>query len=158
MNRGMAIAVMAGGCLLAGCGGADTEGRVPVYPVSGTLTMFGKPVDGATVAFAPQEGQPTAVGKTDKDGNFQLTTYDYQDGAAAGRFNAVISLIVAKNDPKLGDGDDHEAQEEANSTHDAEGEGGDVEMVPELYTNATDTPFQFEVKTTGENEFTLAIE
>lgn len=158
MNRGMAIAVMAGGCLLAGCGGAETEGRVPVYPVSGTLTMFGKPLDGATVAFAPQEGQPTAVGRTDKDGKFKLTTYDYQDGAAAGRFSAVISLIVAKDAPKLAEGGDHEAQEEAISTHAAEGEGGDVETVPANYTNATDTPFQFEVKTTGENEFTLAIE
>ena len=77
--------------LLAGCGGGATEGRKPVYPTSGRITMSGSPVIGATVSFAPREGQPVAMGRTNDAGEYVLTTYDGGDGAAAGRFSVVVN-------------------------------------------------------------------
>lgn len=75
---------------IAGCGGAD-EGQKPVYVVSGKILLAGAPVPKASVIFSPNDGQPVAYGTTEADGTFQLTTYDYHDGAAAGKFDVLVS-------------------------------------------------------------------
>lgn len=144
---------------LSGCGGSSDAGRVPVYPASGTVTLFGSPLAGATVAFAPIDGQPTAFGNTDSAGNFQLTTYDFGDGAAAGNFKVVISKHAPAASGGGGDfdGADHEAAEVAASGHDAEGEKAGANLVPGNYSSSDDTPLSAEVKSGGENKFTLEI-
>lgn len=159
MYRGFACVVLLATCTLAGCGGDVDAGRKPVFPVTGTVTMHGAPLGGATIAFAPQDGQPTAVGRTDDLGKFQLTTYEYGDGAAAGAFRVVVNKFVAgpAGGSVDGGGDDHEAAEEAASVHDAASEEAGQQLVPEQYTSSADTPFNVEVKTSGENDFTLDI-
>lgn len=122
--------------------------------------MHGSPLSGAVVSFAPSDGQPTAVGRTDDNGKFQLTTYEFGDGAAAGPFRVVVSKAFAADGGAAagGDGgDDHEAAEEAASGHDADSSAAEGEMVPAQYTRSADTPLSVEVKTSGENNFTLEI-
>ena len=84
---GLAVLLFAG----AGCGG----GRAPV-PVSGTVTLDGKPVEGATVTFHllgdDKEGRP-ATGLTDKTGTFRLKTGN-EDGARPGEYAVVITKNV----------------------------------------------------------------
>lgn len=50
-----------------GCG---TKG-VPSYPVKGTVTLEGKPLEGATVMFVPTVGPPNS-GVTDASGSFSI--------------------------------------------------------------------------------------
>lgn len=159
MYRGFACVLLLATFTLAGCGADVDAGRKPVFPVTGTVTMSGAPLGGAKIAFAPQDGQPTAVGKTDDQGKFQLTTYDYGDGAAAGSFNVVVNKFsVAPAGPSTdGEEGDHEAAEEAASGHDAASEGAENQLIPVQYTSSKDTPFNVEVKTSGENDFTLEI-
>ncbi|MEX1039242.1 MAG: carboxypeptidase-like regulatory domain-containing protein [Pirellulaceae bacterium] len=71
---GMAWGVVALG--LIGCGGDPT-----VAKVSGTVTLDGEPVEGASVIFSPIGGGRPATGQTDSQGNFQLSTYGSADGA-----------------------------------------------------------------------------
>jgi len=85
-----------GSILLAGCSGDDLE---PVYPVTGTITMKGKPVEGAIVAFTPTEGGTAASGTTDAAGVYKLTTRSAGDGAVAGKYN----ISVAKYDQRIED-------------------------------------------------------
>jgi len=63
---------------------------VPTYPVSGTLTVDGKPLAGVTVTFhaANKDGkyQNVCDGLTDDRGRFQMSTYTRFDGAPAGEF------------------------------------------------------------------------
>ena len=70
----------------AGCGN-----RTPV-PVTGTVTLDGEPVEGATVTFHAlgddKEGRP-ATGQTDKTGTFRLTTGN-EDGARPGEYKVVV--------------------------------------------------------------------
>jgi hypothetical protein len=89
-------------CLLAlvlavfaeGCGGSSTPAnRDPVYPVSGTIIYKGKPVPGADVTFICQEKDRAAFGRTDSNGEFQLTTFSSNDGAVAGKHTVVVTLI-----------------------------------------------------------------
>ena len=161
MYQGCSLALLLATVSITGCGGGTDPGRQPVFPVTGTITMDGSPLGGATVAFAPQAGQPTAVGKSDAEGKFTLTTYEYGDGAAAGSFRVVISKTKSGPPPADIDSGDHEADEEAAGAHDAaaaEGGGAGEEMVPPQYASSVDTPFTVEVKISGENDFPLPIE
>jgi hypothetical protein len=85
--------------LLAAAVGCDGR-RTPV-PVSGTVALDGKPVEGATVTFhllgEDKEGR-TAAGQTDKTGTFRLKTGN-EDGARPGEYKVVIVKNVLA-DPK----------------------------------------------------------
>jgi len=63
-----------------------------LVPVSGTVTLDGKPVDGANVTFH-QVGDNTdgrlAIGQTDKTGTFRLATGN-EDGARPGEYKVVV--------------------------------------------------------------------
>lgn len=95
---------------LAGCGKSD--GRVPVYPVSGSVVAAdGSPVVGAAVCFHPAvEGQPAdllrPVGYTRADGSFDATTYTTADGCPAGAFVVTVSLAAPGSDKPEADPDD----------------------------------------------------
>lgn len=79
---------------VVGCGGG---GRASV---SGTVTLDGKPAEGATVTFTPQSkdggGVGASYGKVDASGRYTLQTVvgDHR-GAAVGRHKVTISLSKA---------------------------------------------------------------
>jgi hypothetical protein len=56
---------------LAGCGGG--AGDVKLVKAGGVVTYLGNPLGNATVTFLPDKG-PIALGTTDKDGKFTLST------------------------------------------------------------------------------------
>ncbi len=71
-------------CLLAalvGCG----PSRPKTVQVTGTVTLDGTAVEGATVMFMPEGGGRPATGITDKDGKFTLKTFEAGDGALVGK-------------------------------------------------------------------------
>ena len=81
---------------------AGCDGRRTPVPVSGTVTLDGKPVEGAIVSFHllgdDKEGRP-ATGQTDKTGTFHLKTGN-EDGARPGEYKVVVVKNVLA-DPKL---------------------------------------------------------
>ena len=86
--------------LLGAATGCDGR-RTPV-PVSGTVTLDGKSVEGAILTFHligdDREGR-AATGQTDKTGAFQLKTGN-ENGARPGEYKVVIVKNVLA-DPKL---------------------------------------------------------
>lgn len=85
----LALSFLTIALLLTGCN--SKEGRVQTHKVSGKVTYNGAPVASATVTFSPQEkGTPAAMGITDSQGVYTLTTYDSGDGAAAGLFKVLV--------------------------------------------------------------------
>lgn len=86
------------GLLLTGCGsGGD---KVQTNKVKGKVTYNGSPVAGATVTFSPQEkGTPAALGITDAQGVYTLTTYDSGDGAAAGLYKVLVYKVSQAEAP-----------------------------------------------------------
>jgi hypothetical protein len=88
------------GLLLAGC---NSSNRPATYPVSGTVTMNGQPLEGATVVFVPTEGavgQQAATGITDAAGKYKLSTYVTDDGANAGEYRIKVSKYDGKKPTK----------------------------------------------------------
>lgn len=88
-------------CVAAsGCG----KGRVFV-PVTGTVTLDGEAVEGATVSFVPKvaEGGSSATGITDASGKFELSS-GAESGAAPGEYYisvAKIETTIIENDNPL---------------------------------------------------------
>lgn len=74
---------------LTGCGGPK------LVPVNGTVTIDGKPVDGATVTFVSDDGKHSFSGSTDASGNYSL-----QEGEKTGAYPGSYKVIVIKNPHK----------------------------------------------------------
>ena len=81
-----------------GCsGGGD---RYDTVPVSGVVACNGKPVANGVINFTPMAEQGrsegnrgrVALGRTDSNGRFKLTTYENEDGAIVGRHTVTISM------------------------------------------------------------------
>jgi hypothetical protein len=107
------IAVGTVACLFAAIGGCNQGPRY--VPVSGVVTLNGKPYADAVVVFMPQatEGNLNpgrgSSSYTDKDGRFSLKTMDGDEGAVAG--NHVVQIMskgdeVVAIDPEVGSPDD----------------------------------------------------
>ena len=80
--------------LSMGCSGeTGASKKHPVYKVKGKVTYLGNPIGGAMVAYSPEGSQPAAIGKTNDEGVYSMTTYRAGDGAAEGSFKVLISLI-----------------------------------------------------------------
>ena len=82
---------------LLGCSSEDGE---PTFPVSGTITQKGKPVEGAIVAFTPTAAGLPASGVSDALGVYKLTTKASGDGAVAGKYNVSVAKYDKKLEPK----------------------------------------------------------
>jgi hypothetical protein len=101
MKRLLAAGVLAlTGIVVGGC--SSGTGRPPTYPVEGTVTMKGEPLEGATVAFVPAEGSShePATGITDAAGKFKLSTFLADDGAQEGEYRIKVSKFDIKKPTK----------------------------------------------------------
>jgi len=158
MNRAWNTAV--GFVLLivtAGCGGG-TEGRKDVYPVSGTVMFQGGPVIGASVAFSPDEKQPVAMGTTNDSGQFTLTTYEMDDGAAAGPYHVIVTKFQSA---KVDDSEVAHGENGAAPDHDAadeKGSKGGGNLLPTKYEQRDTSDLTFKVETSGTNNFEIVLQ
>jgi predicted small lipoprotein YifL len=75
--------------LIAGCG----TGGPTIAPVSGVVTLDGKPVEGAAVGFIAVGDGPVANGSTDAQGRYTLTCMN-QSGAVVGDYKVVVSKMI----------------------------------------------------------------
>jgi len=83
---------------LAGC-----EPRVARHPVEGVVTLDGKPLKGASVAFMPKAKGCPGTAATDADGRFALREMDRHNGIAPGEYRVVV-FLAKYSKPNLGRG------------------------------------------------------
>jgi hypothetical protein len=80
-------------CGLPGCGSGDETSGYKLVPVNGTVTMGGKPVEGALVTFVPdEENNPSTPGgdSTGPEGNYKAM-FRGRSGLAPGKYKVLIS-------------------------------------------------------------------
>jgi hypothetical protein len=96
-NRlGIFLGVLGLASLVLSCG-CSKPNRPQMAKVSGKITYQGKPVDGAQVTFNPTGPSPrAAIGTTDAQGRFDLTTFDTGDGAVVGEHVVTITKPEAQ--------------------------------------------------------------
>lgn len=93
-------------CLLIGLlvlfTGCDS-GTPKTVPVSGTVTLKGKPVEGVTVIFSRGQSAigsgEVAVGKTDANGKFELTSHFGPQASAPGAVAGDYKVTLSKSIP-----------------------------------------------------------
>jgi len=141
INIFLALAMI---CTVVGCGGSS------IVPVTGTITMDGKPASGIEVFFTPLGGEgnpnpgPYSSGITDASGKFELQTRYGDPGAVVGEHE--ISFQYAGVDEEaldaLGDAVREEMDEgnagaaaEAKKAFDAEKAAMKNRRMPNRYTN-----------------------
>ncbi|MCR9296183.1 MAG: carboxypeptidase-like regulatory domain-containing protein [bacterium] len=84
LRQTLACAALA---LFVGCGSSNP----PTAQVTGTVTLDGNPVEGATVLFIPDDASnKAATASTQADGTYALTTFEAGDGAMPGSYKVKV--------------------------------------------------------------------
>lgn len=140
----MAALLAVSGLSVTGCG---DSANFDVAPVSGQVTMDGKPLPKAIVTFMPTEGgadRPASVGATDSQGRFTLRTSTGHMGAIPGMHKVMI--VAASEVP------------EGQSLPDDYSQWREVENpIPTKY-SGTDTDLSYTVPPEGSNAANFEIQ
>lgn len=121
--------------LLSGCG--DTGPKL--VPVSGRITLDGKPLPRGAVSLRTDEHWEQPAGSIDADGRYVIYTQG-RAGAPPGRYRVVVFATEA--------------------AHDAEGKahpGLPVSIVPALYNDPSQTLLKIEVTLSSRAPFDLEL-
>ncbi len=139
--------------LLTGCG-SDLPDTVPV---SGTVTLDGDPLEGATVNMLSDESNIVASGKTDANGEFTVNTVigsQTVEGAVVGAHKiAVVKTESGGQDMK----DPKEMMAEMTTNPAITSEYKQTHLIPERYNNPTMSQLTAEVTESGPNEIELEL-
>jgi hypothetical protein len=84
-------------CLVISTGCDNRPTRVPV---SGIVTIDGRPLTRGNIKFVPADGRPSA-GAIGADGRFTLTCYDGNDGALLGTHRVQVASNRIISDSKI---------------------------------------------------------
>ncbi|HEX7447112.1 MAG TPA: hypothetical protein VF306_06180 [Pirellulales bacterium] len=126
----------------SGCGKADKAAEFDLTPVSGTLTLDGKPLGDADVGFSYQGVPPAgffgSAARTDSQGRYELRTGD-KTGTLAGNHRVVVSRVVARNGAAI-------KPEEGLDLAQLSAAGEVTQTIPIKYTDAATTDLQATVE------------
>jgi hypothetical protein len=81
---------------IVGCGKSGPE----LGPVSGRVTVDGKPMENVDVTFQPDEMRPASYGRTDASGHYELGYKRGVQGALLGQHTVRIRSLVG-NAPQI---------------------------------------------------------
>jgi hypothetical protein len=76
--------------------------KPPMPKVSGIVTFNGEPLANAVLTFVSEKGR-VSTGITDKQGRYELTTFEENDGALPGQCRVTIATQAAPTPKKAGD-------------------------------------------------------
>ena len=141
---------LAAAIVLIGCG----RPLPPVAPVSGFVTMNGKPVTTGMVMFHPEKGR-AAIGPIGTDGCYSLTTFRSGDGALLGPHRVTIDArTVAGGPSKPLPMTLEEEMKQGTNLYPAD--PGITWIVPEKYALSETSPLTADVKP-GSNTIDFAV-
>jgi hypothetical protein len=147
----------------SGCSGPD---RPDTYAVEGQVAYNGKPLEGATISFWAETSARAAVGTTDAEGKFTLSTFELEDGAIAGEHKVTVTKLTdaeaaaaakmpaASNDPS-------QMTQMTKSYRDTMSQISKNKKeklaVPGVYSSASTTPLTATVKAGGNEPFVFQL-
>jgi hypothetical protein len=129
----LALGVVLG---LSACGSDEREPEL--VPVSGTVTLDGKPAEGVTVGFVPQEGTAGtgAYGSTDASGEYTLSHKNGKPGVEVGQYRVTFSKMRQADGSPIPEG--------------AQSAQLDIkQFMPQRYTDPGTTPVKADVPAGG---------
>ena len=154
INRGMpCAALLLIGCFALGCAGKppSSPSAVKKVPVSGTVTLGGKPLADAEVYFFTQKF--TGFAKTNDDGNYTLA-----QGAAIGSNRVYISKLeggsaaAATADPTLALDDPTQTEIANQAQTGARKKNGPKQLIPPQFSSEKTSKLTFDVPEGGDSD------
>lgn len=144
IRNAFAVAILMG---FAGCGSSS-----PYAPVSGVITLDGKPVAEASVAFHPNAGGRPAYALTGEDGAYALTSVQRGDGALIGSHSVTVTAVEIIESEKAKAMREQYKAEELGSLVEAMPipPPKEVWLVPQRYSDKKSSGLEFTVES-GEN-------
>lgn len=146
---------------LVGCTGGGGK-KLATNKVTGKVVMNGAPVPGASVSFSPIEaGKPPALGISDTQGIYILTTYDSGDGAVEGDFKVMVYKGAPSSQPAA-PAHDPTGQTSGGGAPKHSGPAGRGQtagggsLLPEKFSKADTTPLTKSVKS-GDNTIDIEL-
>ena len=138
--------------VFAGC-----QSEPAIFPVTGKVTLGGKTYSRLIVYMDPLEGAATrhnkGIGETDENGVLKLAT-SAGDGIAAGKYRVSFACFRS---PKGGSFDAvNQKPGEAGNRKDGPGSNAPVNIVPEPYRSAENSPVEFTIGS-GTNHYEFDI-
>jgi hypothetical protein len=119
-------------------------------------------VDGATIVFMPKDSsKKQASGFTGKDGTFELTTFNSNDGAMAGEYKVVVTRSATSDTGAGGrSAEDHPDPGKAMLERERQKQQGAKQdnapaPIPGAYTKDSSTPLTATVPASGKIELKL---
>jgi len=127
-----------------GCG----SGVPRTVPVEGSLHWEdGKPIAEASVRFVPAAvGGKEAVGYTNKEGGFTLTSYSQNDGAIPGEYSVVVTKAAAAPIMPAPTDDPAKAMKAFYEKQKSQGTTTITDPVPTVYSDPKTTTLKFVVE------------
>lgn len=144
---------------IAGCGGGAA--RPEIAPVSGRVTYKGQPVEGAKVTFRTEGSPRVGTGITNANGEYELTTFDTNDGAVVGEHRVTIAKFEQEVDSAESEGYDPEnpgATYSQQMMSAASGKDKLESQLPAKYADPATTPLTRTVVAGEDNVFNFEIE
>jgi hypothetical protein len=86
-------------CVVAGCG----KGGPDLAPVTGRVTLDGRPLESVDVVFQPTNGNPPSTTRTDADGHYEMLYKRGLMGARVGEHTVRIGFTsnIVTNPPNI---------------------------------------------------------
>lgn len=164
LEQVMSAAVLFGLTTL-GCG--ESVSYPETAPVTGTVTLDGKPVEGANIMLRPVEGAESYSGRavSGTDGTFEVMTFFSASHDVAGAVPGKYTVAVTKPGAVTGGPQAHgaEAIEQAKASTpqgrsaNAHAGAGGANILPKRYADAQTSGLEIEVKADQENVLKLEL-
>lgn len=153
-----ALSVVSSGCF----SGDDqwTKNLPDTVEASGVVRHNGKPVEGASVVFAPIEpGEHAARGRTDENGKFSMQAFPSKEGAVPGKYNVAVSKTIETTmtyEIPAEASEDAEHAEEATEGRTEEGVGW-KNILPQRYASPLSSGLEMEVPVDGTESLEIEL-
>ena len=158
MKSGILLTTAFATMMFVGCG--ESVDRPPTFEVTGTVIYNDKPVEGASVSFWTEGAARAAQGITNAEGKFKLTTFDFNDGAVAGKHTVTIKKVEAGQNNASNDEamlNDPMAMAEM-ATNMGNGDSGPKSLIPAKYGDRNQTDLKAEVtENEADNSFNFLL-
>lgn len=150
------ILALSVGCLIGGCSGSKSGPKT--VRVTGKVTYKNAGVEGANVAFLGDGTIQPALAKTDKNGDFILTTSNPGDGAVPGVHQVTVTKSVGAPAaaPPTGRTSMDDALKTAVTAKD-NSEPSVIHLIPEKYSQASTSQLSFTVEEGKTNHFEISL-
>lgn len=137
MRRCCVVCVML--MLILAHAGCSSPEEAKTFPVTGEVTLDGKPLVGATVMFEPVGGGSLGYGESDANGLFVISTFAVGDGAIPGEHR----IVVTSSSANAVSGGDHLVEPEENVDKQPPGSTNStaVQAVPARYSRPDSSGF-----------------